>query len=167
MNAPLAEMFHSNRWANLRLLEACRELDDAHLDAHVPGVSGTPRELLLHLTGGQQTFVLRTMGRQNEGELNRASEWPGFDKLGEILTSTSDDLIRIAESLDADREVDLPYFGKTYRFPLSFFLVHALEHGVEHRTELKLALAQRGVATPDLDAWEYATAAGYGQEVAS
>jgi hypothetical protein len=40
-----------------------------------------------------------------------------------------------------------------------------LEHGVEHRTEIKLALAQLGVATPDLDGWPYAEAMGYGAPV--
>src|SRR5207248_10431127 len=27
--------------------------------------------------------------------------------------------------------------GKTYEYPKSFFLLHAIEHGVEHRTEIK------------------------------
>jgi len=165
MNTPLAATFRYNRWANHTLIEACRSLDDALLNARVPGVSGSVRELLLHVVGGQQTFVLRTMGRQHEGELDRTSEWPGVDALAVVATRSSDELVRIAESLDADVEVDLPWMGKTYRFPTSFFLLHALEHGVEHRTEIKLALAQQGVATPDLDAWAYAAAAGYGRQV--
>jgi hypothetical protein len=38
-------------------------------------------------------------------------------------------------------------------------------HSTEHRTEVKVALAQIGVETPDLDGWPYATSAGYGQEI--
>jgi uncharacterized damage-inducible protein DinB len=147
MNAPLAEMFRYNRWANLTLLDACRTLS----------------EVLLHLVGGQQTFVLRTQGRQHEGELNRSSAWPGWDRLLAIATETSDELIAIAAALESDGEVGLPWRGTVYRYPTSFFLVHALEHGVEHRTEIKLALAQLGVETPDLDAWQYSDAQGYGQ----
>ena len=64
-----------------------------------------------------------------------------------------------------DREVDLSYMGKTHRIPVSFFLVHALEHGVEHRTEIKVALGSMGVATPDLDGWAYAAASGIGRQV--
>jgi uncharacterized damage-inducible protein DinB len=165
MNTPLAEMFRYNRWANLTLLDACRALADDQLDARVAGVSGSARSLLLHVIGGQQTFILRTKGRQHEDELNRASAWPGFDTLRDLAVATSDELIAIAEGLEQDRAVDLPWMGKVYRFPTSFFLVHALEHGVEHRTEIKLALATLGVATPDLDAWSYSTAAGYGREV--
>lgn len=109
---------------------------------------------------------VRTKGRQHEGELGRASAWPGFDALVELARQSSEELIAIAEALVEDSEVALPYRGRAYRYPTSFFLVHAAEHGVEHRTEVKVALAQLGVETPDLDAWFYAGAAGYGREVA-
>ena len=165
MNQPLAEIFRYNRWANLQLIEACRSLGDAQLDTMAPGASGTVRELLMHVVGGQQTLVLRTKGRQHEGEIGRRSAWPGFDELLEIARRSSDELIAIAEGLVEDADVDLPYQGRTYRYPRSFFLVHAAEHGVEHRTEIKMALAQMGVETPDLDGWYYCGAAGHGQPV--
>jgi uncharacterized damage-inducible protein DinB len=164
MSKGLAEMFQYNAWANRELYEACRSLTDEQLDTHVPGTSGSIREILVHIAGGQQTFILRTRGRQHEGELTRGSEWPGMDRLVEIISSTSNELIRIAETLNDEEEVDLPYQGKSYRFPTRFFLVHALTHSTEHRTEVKLALAQLGIETPDLDAWNYSAAAGYGQE---
>lgn len=165
MNEPLAEMFRYNRWAMLELLMACRGLSDAHLDLRRPDASGSVRELLLHVVGGQQTFVLRTMGRQHEGELTRSSRWPGFDALIELAVTSSDALIGVAASLDVDSEVDLPWLGNTYRFPKSFFLLHALEHGMEHRTEIKMALGAAAIATPDLDGWLYSAAMGYGGEV--
>jgi len=165
VNQPLAEVFRYNRWATLRLIEACRSLSDEQLDTRVRGASGTVRELLLHVVGGQQTFVLRTMGRQHEGELNRASRWPGFDVLLDVAERSSDQLVEIAAELVEDSEVSLPYLGRVFAFPQSFFLVHAAEHGVEHRTEIKLALAQLGIETPDLDGWPYGDAAGYGREV--
>jgi uncharacterized damage-inducible protein DinB len=165
MNQPLVQAFAYNKWANSTLLEACRELSGSQLAARPPGVSGSVGELLTHLVGSQQTFVLRTRSRQNEGELTRESPWPGIDALIEIAGATSDELIAIAGTLTEDREADLAYMGKTYRFPVSFFLTHALEHGVEHRTEIKVALSQLGVATPDLDGWAYATAMGCGRVV--
>ena len=165
MNKSLAEMFRYNAWANRELFEACRLLSVEQLDPQVQGISGSVRELLMHIAGGQRTLILRTKGRQHEGELGRQSDWPGFDALMEKMTNTNDELTAIAEQLDDDEEVTLPYQGKTYRFPKRFFLVHALEHGVEHRTEIKIALASMGIETPDLDGWFYALSAGYGQEV--
>lgn len=165
MNQPLAGMLRYNRWANETLFTACHALPDASLDLALAGASGPVRELLVHVVGGQQTFVLRTRGRQHEGELSRASTWPGWETLLALAAQSADELIAIAESLDADVDVDLPFMGKTFRFPRSFFLVHAVEHGVEHRTEIKLILGHHGIATPDLDGWAWAQAAGYGAEV--
>ena len=162
---PLAEIFRYNKWANLTLLDACRSLTEKQLDASIPGASSI-RETLLHIVGGQQTFVLRTVGRQHEGELNRASPWPGIDALVDLATKSSDDLAAIAESFTEDEEVDLTYLGKTHRFPKSFFLAHAIAHSTEHRTEVLLTMASLGVQPPNLDGWAYAAAADHGQEIA-
>lgn len=165
MNEGLVEMFRYNAWANRELFEACRSLTDEQLDTHVPGTSGSVRELLVHIAGGQQTLILRTKGRQHEGELTRLSDWPGLETLLDVIAGTSAELIPLAETLRGDEEVDLPYQGKTYRFPKRFFLTHAMVHGTEHRTEVKVALAHIGIETPDLDGWPYAAGAGYGLEV--
>ena len=164
-NLGLVEMLRYNAWANARLLDACRALSERELDAGMPETSGTVRQLLMHIVGAQQTYVLRTRGRQHEGELNRSSPWPGMEQLITMAKSTSDELVAIAERLQPESEVDLPYSGKTYRYPTRFFLVHAAEHGVEHRTEIKLNLANVGFPTPDLDGWEYSEFAGYGVEL--
>ncbi len=164
VNEPLAEMFRYNRWANVQLLEACRSLSEEQLEARLTPESRSVRELLSHIVNGQLTLVLRTQGRQHEGEDRTLQPWPGFDKVIQIAGRSSDELIGIAERLQ-DTEVRLPYLGKVFSFPKRFFLVHAMEHGVEHRTEVKATLRAIGVDTPDLDGWPYSIAAGFGQEV--
>lgn len=166
MNRSLVEMFQYNAWANQELFAACHSLTDEQLDVQAPGISGTVRELLMHIAGGQQTMILRTKGRQNEGELNRGSAWPGIDAVVEIAQETSQELISIAGQINDEEEVDLEYFGLTYRYPKRFFLVHALEHSTVHRTEVKAVLGHFGIETPDLDGWPYAQAMGYGKVVA-
>jgi uncharacterized damage-inducible protein DinB len=165
VNETLIDMFRYNKWATLTLFEVCRDLPDALLDARVEGTSGPARELLVHIVGGQQSQVLRTQGRQHEDELTRRSPWPGWDELFELAVRSSDELIAIAAALDERAEVDLTYRGHVYRFPRFFFVTHALTHGVEHRTEVKVALGHLGVKTPDLDGWHWAAAAGHGAEV--
>jgi len=165
MNKLLSDMFQYNAWANHALFESCRLLTDTQLDSHVSGISGSVRELLMHIAGAQQTFILRTKGRQHEGELNRKSKWPGMDTIIEIINMTSKELLSIAEQLDDEVEIDLPYQGKSYRYPKRFFLLHAMEHGVEHRTEVKVALGHIGIDTPNLDGWPYSEAVGYGKAV--
>ncbi len=164
MNGPLANMLRYDKWATLTLLEACRGLTAEQLAMQGTGTSGTVGQLWTHVVGGQQTFALRTQGRQHEGELHRWSPWPGIDTLMEIAEGAGDELIAVAESLEADEYVTLAWQGRSFAFPKSFFLVHAMEHGAEHRTEIKVALAQQGIESPDLDGWNWSAAAGYGQE---
>lgn len=164
MDQGLVEMLRYNAWANETLLAALRALPDAALDHRLGVASGSARELVLHLVGAQQTFALRTAGRQHEGELDRDSQWPGIAEIEALARTTSRELVSIAERSDPLAEVVLPYLGRQPRYPIRFFLVHAVHHGVEHRTELKLTLADAGHATPDLDGWPYSEAAGYGAE---
>jgi uncharacterized damage-inducible protein DinB len=166
MSKALADCLRYNRWANLALIDACRGLTDEQLDTRAPGSSRSVRELFQHAAGSELTFLLRTKGRQHEGESRHVDRaWPGFDALRDVAASSGDELIAIAAALDEDELVVLPYQGKKYKYPKSFFLLHAIEHGVEHRTEIKLTLASIGIETPDLDGWFYAPAAGYGREV--
>lgn len=167
MNEGLADLLEYTRWANRRLLEACRTIPETALDSRADGLSGSVRELLLHLVGGQQTFLLRTQGRQHEGELNRRSAWPGFDELLRTVEEADRALVAIARELDGAATVGLPWMGKTFVYPLHFFLTHAVTHSAEHRTEVKVGLGANGIATPDLDAWEFAAAQGYGAESSS
>jgi uncharacterized damage-inducible protein DinB len=167
MSTALADCLRYNRWANLVLIDACRGLTDEHLDARATRSSRSVRELLSHVVGSELTFVLRTRGRQHEGESRHLDTWAGFDVLRAAAASSGDDLIAIAAGLDEDELVALPYRGKAYEYPKGFFLLHAIEHGVEHRTEIKVTLALIGIETPDLDGWFYAPAAGYGREIAS
>ena len=65
--------------------------------------------------------------------------------------------MRAAEAADVDDLVRLPAFmGNPYRAKASFLLLHALEHGIEHRTQINITLRQAGIETPDLDSWAYA-----------
>jgi uncharacterized damage-inducible protein DinB len=168
MSRALADCLRYDQWANLTLIDACRALSDEHLDARATSSSRSVRELLQHIVGSEFTFVLRTKGRQHEGESRHVeATWPGLEVLRDAAASTGNELIAIAESLDENELVALPYQGKTYEYPKGFFLLHAIEHGVEHRTEIKLTLALLGIETPDLDGWFYAPAAGYGREIAN
>jgi uncharacterized damage-inducible protein DinB len=165
MSKALADCLRYDRWANLTLIDACQRLTEQQLATHAPQSPRSVRDLLAHIVGSELTFALRTKGRQHEGESRHVDTWPGFEVLREVAASSGDDLIAIATGLDEDELVALPYQGKTYEYPKSFFLLHAIEHGIEHRTEIKVALSLIGIETPDLDGWFFAPVAGYGREI--
>lgn len=161
---PLWRMADYNRWANAQIIEACRGLSSEQLDARVEGTAGSIREMLVHVVDGQRVFLGRLEGVAREPGSEPWPGWPGFGVLAAEAERTSRLLTGVAERMTEEAEVVLPYEGKGYRFPRSFFLLHALEHGIEHRTHIGLPMAQLGLPHPDLDGWAYATASGLGEE---
>src|SRR4029078_9140496 len=106
MSITISEMFRYNAWANRQLFEACSTLTDEQLDFQGSGLSGSVRELLMHIAGGQQTFILRTQGRQHEGELGRSSGSSGIEAVIEIAERSSDELTEIARRLHDEEAVN-------------------------------------------------------------
>src|SRR5206468_12521899 len=82
------------------------------LDTRAKHSSRSARDLLSHIVGSELTFVLRTKGRQNEGESRHVDTWPGFEVLREVAASSGEDLIAIAAELGEDEiKVTLALIG--------------------------------------------------------
>jgi uncharacterized damage-inducible protein DinB len=162
VNEPLANVLRYNAWATGALVDGCRALSDAQLDAApVPGSSGTIREMLLHVVISQEVQALRTTGVMRP---SLSWKWEGWDALTQRARDSSQRLIDIAAATNEERHVAFEEGGKRYAFPLSFFLAHAVAHGDQHRSEIKMAMAVLGVASPDLDGWNWARDSGIGGE---
>jgi uncharacterized damage-inducible protein DinB len=164
MDLGFVELLRYNEWANATLLDACRNLSDAQLRARLAVTSGSVRDLLLHVIGGQQAYILLVQGNSNADALDRNRPWPGLPQLTAMADQTSAELISLAEQLDPMSEVDLAHHGRVHRYPSRFLLASVVEHGVRHRTELLVNLKSVGVPMPDLDGWAYGRSAGYGAE---
>ena len=165
MNEVLAELFRYNAWANERLLTACSSLSDEHLDSQVAGTFGSIRQTIVHLTGAQDGFSTGYPART-------PNAWPPTSAGGRLSRESGPDSpssrrrqttptprLRIAEAAAAteDSMVELPPFqGRSSTAKKSFLLLHAFEHGVEHRTQITTTLAQFGIEAPNLDGWAYA-----------
>jgi uncharacterized damage-inducible protein DinB len=163
MNTPLAQIFRHSKWANERIIDACRALPDDKLDTRVfSGPGRSIRETLFHLVAGQCDFLARLNGQSQDPA--RPREWTGFAALTDLAEATGEALITAAESMIEDHDVVVPYAGKQPMFPRSFFLTHAFAHGAQHPTEIVLMLEQLGLPAPNLDGWEYAAAAGFGAD---
>ena len=167
MNQVLGEFFRYNAWANGEILAACEALEDTMLDSAVGGTFGTIRQTLVHLVGAQDTFVYRLSGVDPSklGPHQRWSAaagagrdfWPGFPFMYEAADASNAALIAEAVAATGDAAIPLPPFqGRSSTAMKSFLLLHAFEHGMEHRTQIGATLAQRGIEPPNLDGWGYA-----------
>jgi uncharacterized damage-inducible protein DinB len=154
-----AEFLHYNRWANLHLIDACLNLTPEQLASSAPGTYGSIYETLVHLTQAEARYYKRLTGILLEPPFS----WEAAPSLAEIrsfMERVSRALVEAAEGMqDSDsfpRDWDDPEWqGHSQRYKSVAMLIQAVDHGIEHRTNITTILAQQGIHSPDLDGWEY------------
>jgi uncharacterized damage-inducible protein DinB len=153
MTTGLPDFFHHNLWANLRLLNACADLSDAQLDATAQGTFGSIQETLLHLFDAEEGYVRALTGTSPTPRLEEHTTFPGFATLRQCAERSGQELIRVAEQGNLSQVLHLE--GGTYNAPVIVILIQAINHAVDHRSQISTLLSQQGIDPPDLDGWSY------------
>lgn len=82
MTSTLVELFRHNLWANLRLIDACRGLSDAQLDAApAGGVFGAVRATLRHIVVNEERYLKSLLGQPLDGSSGPPAAIPSLDEL--------------------------------------------------------------------------------------
>lgn len=152
----LESLFHHNLWANLKLFEACRSLDEAVLDATVPGTYGTIRSTLTHIARGEAGYLARLTGQQPDR--SGWGEVPTLDQLFEAVRHTGEGLIRETSRPRHNDTIRVEWQGEPMEFSANILFIQAINHATEHRTHVTTILTQQGIAPPEIDGWSYMTA---------
>ncbi|HEX8231135.1 MAG TPA: DinB family protein [Chloroflexia bacterium] len=149
----LETLFQHNLWANMRLMEACRDLDDAVLDSIVPGTYGTVRDTLGHIARAEAGYYRRLTGK----EVDRTGwgEVPTLEQLTEALRFTGEGLIQAAPGVRESDTLQVEWQGEKVEFPTGIILLQAINHATEHRSHIATILTQQGITPPDMDGWSY------------
>ncbi|HEU5201062.1 MAG TPA: DinB family protein [Ktedonobacterales bacterium] len=154
MTTGLPEFFKYNLWANLRLLDECAPLSDEQLDATMIGTFGSVREMLTHLFTSEEGYARTLTGENPMPPLERFTEFPGFDELRRRAALSGEKLIRFAEQpgdLYKIQHLD----GGTYDAPVFITVIQAINHGIDHRSQIATLLSQQGIEPLNLDTWAY------------
>ena len=152
----LAHVLRHNTWATEVLLDFCHEVDPAILDMSARGTYATLYGTLQHLVGAQQWYVQLITGEWL-GEPVRRTERRTVDDLIAIARATGERLLRVAETEDPDRRVDMNE-GRTST--VGVILAQLIHHGNEHRTQATTILGVNGMTPPPISGWGYGRAAG-------
>lgn len=158
MSSHLVEMYRHNQWANLRLLDWCRGLDDEMLDSSAPGTYGDARETLVHLVGAEERYVEYLTGQMmsDEQRLQPDGPFPGLEVLRQRVEASGTHLVELAASTPDDLVVRGHHLdGEPYALRATTLLIQALHHAAEHRTHVMTVISQHGVEVPDTDGWSY------------
>ncbi len=149
----LTQLLRFNHWANRRIVEHCRSVDPALLDAPPPpGVYGSVRATLAHLAWAEALYVSRLRGEE-------PVELPADASLDEIATSlerTGRELLELATSVPGDRVISYTsaVFGPV-SVPAAAIVAQAIVHGCDHRSQLAVLFTQLGAPLPELDVWRF------------
>ncbi len=155
MTTGLPDFFTYNLWANLRLLDACAHLSDAQLDATTRGTFGSVRETLMHIFSSEEGYARHWhfTGASPTPRLKEFTTFPGFDELRRRAERSGKELIAVAEQGELNQILYLD--EGTYEAPVIVVLIQAINHGIDHRSQIATLLSQQDVEPPDLDGWSY------------
>jgi uncharacterized damage-inducible protein DinB len=155
MSTGLPDLFKHNLWANLSVLDACAPLTDAQLDATSKGTNGSIRQTLIHLFGAEEGYSrhFRFTGPAPTPPLEEDGPFPGFDELRRRARSSGEELIAIAEQGNLSQILHLD--GGTYDASVMIVMIQAINHGVDHRSQIATLLSQQDIEPPCLDSWCY------------
>lgn len=145
-------LFRHNRWANLKLLEACASLSAGQLDERAIGGFGTIAETLSHMIKAEASYVRRVGGAQPPQPLP-AEGVAGVELLREAAAWTGDELLRLALAARAGDTVREEAPNDLY--PLASLMLQAINHATEHRAQVAAALTKLGIEPPEMDGWTY------------
>jgi len=155
MTTGLADFFKYNLWANLRLLDACAHLSDAQLDATTRGTFGSVRETLIHIFAGEEGYVQRFTGKLPTPRLQELAPFAGFDETAATSEDVGGSTDRDRGAMEPSQVLHLAYQGQSYEVSAIFVLIQAVNHAVDHRSQVATQLGQQDVTPPELDGWAY------------
>ena len=153
-NNPLVIQFQHNLWANLRLLDACAELDETQLAATAVGTFGDIYKTLNHIIRAELRYTYHLTGRPQGIPLEMEDD-PDVAALRVYAQQTGESLIAIAAGTTPSDLVHLEWDNLRWPIPAGFLQAQALTHSTEHRVHVTTIMTQLGVEPPDLSGWAY------------
>jgi uncharacterized damage-inducible protein DinB len=151
----LLEFMKHNLWANMRILDACRGLEDRILDASIPGTYGSIRKTLVHLIANEENYVAQLTGKPPEDPSWFRQSFPGFGELRRHSRASGEKLIELAKDFDPYAILRGTFRDEPYAMPIFIPLLQVVNHATEHRAQVMVTLTQQGIQPPVLDAWTY------------
>ena len=154
MTDDLAAFFAYNRWADARMLDACRLVPPERYGAEIMPGWDSLRSSVAHIAGGTDLWVRRFLGQPSDGFVPE-SELATPDDAARLLAHAHDALDRLLIEKSPE-ELAAPFTyrnikGVTYTVPLWAALRHVVNHETYHRGQVASKLKRLGVEAPITD----------------
>ena len=147
-------IYDYNYWANQRILTPCEQLSQTQLDAPTQNGYASLRATLVHTMNANWLWLSRWQGVSPKANLDERN----FSTVASIRTRWQQEEQRtrafLATLAESDLSRDLTYQnskGSTFTLPLWGTLVHLVNHGTQHRSEIAFMLTALEHSPGDLD----------------
>lgn len=167
MNSVLQDIVEHHIWANDALLTYCEGLTPEQLSLTVPGIFGGAEATLAHVAANEEHYLeLIDRGGVSTGITSTifSGETPRkLANLRAVFARTGEAWRDVVRRCPKNLVLQVPWEGTTEPLPLSVVVTQVIEHGAEHRTHIRTALAAHGIARdidegttePDVSAWAW------------
>jgi len=155
IDSTLTELFRHNRWANIRLLEACRGLSPQQLEGSAIGTYGSIRDTLRHIVAAEERYLSLLTGTPVENPLPPGI-FPGVEELLRRSRRSGEALAGLAAQVRPAEEIRTTSAGKESTEQAATVLIQAINHATEHRGQVATVMTQHGITPPVIDGWAYA-----------
>jgi uncharacterized damage-inducible protein DinB len=150
MAIALSEFFQHSAWASEQLIAGCEQLNEEQLEATGDGTYGSTRSTLAHMLSAEQYYLQRIGSPQPADVLVTGSS--DFEVLGRAARASGLALAQAADSLSSSDLVVGCADDEFSQASVSVFLIQALSHSAEHRTQVLGILGALGAGPPNFDA---------------
>ena len=152
----LSTLYNYNYWATDRVLQATRRAGNISFTASYPELYyGSLQGTLAHILTAEWIWRKRCQERISPSTLLDTSAFPILDKLEARINEEQGYTLAYLESLtDLDLAQTISYKstkGQPYQNTLWELLVHVVNHGTQHRSEIAMVLTKLGYSPGDLD----------------
>ena len=164
MDAGFVALFRHHAWASDRLFAACEGLPADQLEFVVQGTFGGLGATLRHLVEAEERYVRGLRGETAPGPDSAGGTdrpvppealAPSVRVLRRRAAVSAGALIDLAGVMTPDAVVTASRRGKPATIRAITFFIQALDHGCEHRTQVRHVLTILGYDPPDIDGWTY------------
>lgn len=150
----LVEFIRYNQWANQQLLATCTNLSEAQLAAQIPGAYGSIRDTFRHILRAEAHYIGRITGARPEPAF-KWEDGPSLAEMAAYAWQLGDAFLEIVQRIPPTHIVHEEEDGKFIDYQARQLFMQAVNHGIEHRTNITTFLNSQGLAVPEIDNWGY------------
>ena len=153
MQDDVVASFTYDRWANSKVLDACRKLTaEQYVAEPVPGWSSV-RSTISHIALATE-FNLRTLAGDRDDRIPTEAELVTVDDVAELLERAYRRFEELRPTLTPERldtVLTLRAVGRTFTLPRWAILRHIVNHSTYHRGQVASKLKRFGIEQPNTD----------------